>query len=114
VYFYDLGVRNSIINNFNGLDNRSDVGGLFENWCILERTKALHNANTHKPHQYFWRNYAQKEVDYLEEQNGKLNAFECKFTNAKITKYTSILKDLPVKNITLVTQGTLGAFLNFA
>jgi predicted AAA+ superfamily ATPase len=111
VYFYDLGVRNSIINNFNALENRNDVGGLFENWCILERTKALQNTHTHMPKQYFWRTYAQKEVDYLEELNGTLNAYECKFTNTKIAKYESILKELPVKTITLVTQGNLSDFL---
>ncbi len=111
VYFYDLGVRNSIINNFNDLENRNDVGGLFENWCILERTKALHNTNSQRPHQYFWRSYTQKEVDYLEEINGVLTAFEFKLNNQKIPSYKSILKELPLKQITLVTQGNLGNFI---
>jgi predicted AAA+ superfamily ATPase len=111
VYFYDLGIRNSIINNFNALENRNDLGGLFENWCILERTKSLWNLGRQKPNQYFWRSYTQKEVDYIEEIHGVISAFEFKFDTNRISKYTSILKELSVPKITLITKGNLRNFL---
>jgi len=111
VYFFDLGVRNSIINNFNRLENRNDVGGLFENWCILERTKTLHNVNSQKPRQYFWRSYTQKEIDYLEEINGVLSAFEFKFNSQKIPNYVRVLKELQLEKVTLITPGNLSGFI---
>ncbi len=77
-YFLDTGIRNALINNFNTLTLRNDVGQLWENYCVIERIK----RNAH--HQiyvnaYFWRTYDQKEIDYLEEMDGQLSAFECKW-----------------------------------
>lgn len=77
-YFYDNGVRNSLINNFNALRLRNDVGQLWENYLMIERRKTNHYqgrlANT-----YFWRTYDQKEIDCIEERGGKLNGFEFKW-----------------------------------
>lgn len=88
IYFYDLGVRNALIQNFNTLDVRGDKGGLWENFCVVERMKANHNrrrfVNT-----YFWRTYDQKEIDYLEEEGGRLRAFEFKFSLKTKTKIPS-------------------------
>jgi len=85
IYFYDLGIRNSLIQNFNPIALRNDIGGLWENFCILERMKSNHNKrrfiNT-----YFWRTYDQKEIDYIEEEGGKLKAFEFKFNPKAKTK----------------------------
>ena len=78
IYFYDLGIRNALIRNFNPLTLRSDVGGLWENFCIVERLKL--NANRrHFVNSWFWRTYDQKEIDYIEEEGGNLSAFEFKF-----------------------------------
>lgn len=78
IYFYDLGIRNSLIQNFNQLEIRNDRGALWENFCIAERIK--HNSNNHIfTNYYFWRTYTQKEIDYIEERNGKLFAFEFKW-----------------------------------
>jgi uncharacterized protein len=79
VYFIDIGLRNSIIKNHNDLAHRNDVGGLFENFWILERIKyqSNHKILTNK---YFWKTYGGIEVDYIEEANGALHAFECKYT----------------------------------
>lgn len=78
VYFYDLGVRNALISNFNPLELRQDVGALWENFFISERLKFNHNrrrnANT-----YFWRTYDRYELDYVEEEGGRLLGFECKW-----------------------------------
>ena len=84
IYFYDCGIRNALIRNFNSLDLRSDVGALWENFCITERMKANQRKDL-SPNQYFWRTYSQKEINYLEDQDGKLSAFEFKW-NKKKTK----------------------------
>ena len=85
IYFYDLGIRNAIIQNFNPMILRNDTGGLWENFCILERKKINHNkrkfVNT-----YFWRTYDQKEIDYIEEEGGKLKTYEFKFNPKAKTK----------------------------
>ena len=78
VYFCDLGVRNALINNFNPLEMRSDVGALWENFFINERTKLNHNRCRHV-NTYFWRTYDGAEIDYLEEAGGQLVGFECKW-----------------------------------
>lgn len=85
IYFYDTGIRNSIIQNFNDLSLRNDIGGLWENFCIAERMK--YNQNSRRfVNTYFWRTYDQKEIDYIEEINGRLTCFEFKYNPAKKTK----------------------------
>ncbi len=78
VYFYDLGIRNALIKNFNSLSIRNDVGALWENFCIIERMKKNHYNDVFANY-YFWRNYAQKEIDFIEERDGKLFVFEIKW-----------------------------------
>lgn len=77
-YFYDNGVRNSLILNFNPLNLRSDLGQLWENFLMIERRKANQvagrSANT-----YFWRTYDQKEIDCIEERGGRLYGFKFKW-----------------------------------
>ncbi|MBD3232015.1 AAA family ATPase [Candidatus Dependentiae bacterium] len=85
VYFYDLGVRNSLIQNFNSLKLRNDVGALFENFCIVERLK-FNNYNDFFVNSYFWRTYTQKEIDYLEESQGELRTYEFKWNPNKNPK----------------------------
>lgn len=77
IYFYDLGIRNSIINNFNIMDSRNDSGQLFENFCILERMK-YREYNMIHANQYFWRTYEGAEIDLVEEMQGSLFAYEIK------------------------------------
>jgi uncharacterized protein len=90
-YFIDIGIRNSIIKNHNSITNRNDIGGLFENMFIMERIKQ--HANTQIfCNTYFWRTYKDIEVDYIEEKNGLLTAFECKYTN-RPSKGLQILMD---------------------
>lgn len=91
VYFYDLGIRNSLISDFNKLENRQDVGALFENFCITERIKQM-QANREFGNLYFWRSYLpNKEIDFIEERDGKLFAYEFKWNpkasgNARLPK----------------------------
>lgn len=81
VYFYDTGLRNAVINQFNPVNLRNDTGQLWENWFISERMKYLNNSDKYV-NRFFWRTLAQQEVDYIEEADGMITAFECKW-NAK-------------------------------
>ncbi len=84
IYFYDLGVRNALIGNFNLLEARNDVGALWENFLVVERFKR--NAYQNRLVQpYFWRTYTGAELDYVEEQNGQLAGFEFKYSR-KVTQ----------------------------
>lgn len=84
IYFYDLGIRNAIIQNFNKLDLRQDAGGLWENFCIIEKLK-YNQANNIFVNQYFWRMYSGQEIDYIEEHDEKLDGYEFKYNSkAKI------------------------------
>ncbi len=77
-YFCDLGIRNALINNFNSLSRRADIGELWENYLVLERIK---KQEYHKirSNNYFWRTYDQKEIDWVEEREGRLFGYEFKY-----------------------------------
>ena len=87
-YFYDLGIRNSLIKQFNPLNLRSDLGQIWENWILLERLKYRSYTNFHA-NQYFWRTHTQKEVDLIEEYDGILHGIEIKWRagSAKHSSY---------------------------
>jgi len=87
IYFYDLWIRNMILNNMTKPENRTDIWWLWENFLIIERMK----KNTYSDkylNKYFWRNYNKQEIDYIEEYDGKIHAFEFKWwnKNSKIPK----------------------------
>ena len=82
-YFYDLGIRNILINNLNPLNARNDVGALWENFLVVERLKKLH-FDRRGFNIFFWRTYSGTEIDYIEERQGKLSAFEFKFNSSKV------------------------------
>mgnify|MGYP003590448440 FL=1 len=84
-YFYDNGIRNALIANFNGPELRQDVGALWENFVAAERIKALHYRMLNRTC-WFWRTAAQKEVDWLEEGDGRLTASEFKWNPHKTVK----------------------------
>jgi len=78
IYFYDVGIRNAVINNFSPLDKRDDLGALWENFIIVERMKYREYRRI-EANQYFWRTYDGSEVDLVEEREGKLYGFEFKW-----------------------------------
>jgi predicted AAA+ superfamily ATPase len=80
IYFYDNGIRNMIINNLNNLDLRTDKGALWENFLIAERFK-LQQYNQLYSNNYFWRTVQKQEIDFVEESNGKVTAYEFKWKN---------------------------------
>jgi predicted AAA+ superfamily ATPase len=101
VYFWDLGIRNSIIHNFQPLHLRDDFGALFENFFIAERLKFLAYTKQ-KANVYFWRTYDQQEIDYIEESNGQLTAFECKWNPNKKVRLPKIFVQT-YQNVTFKT-----------
>lgn len=85
IYFYDNGIRNALISNYNPLSMREDIGALWENFLITERKKYLLN-NQEQANTYFWRTTQQQEIDYIEEKEGKIFAFEFKWNARKKPK----------------------------
>jgi len=81
-YFYDNGIRNAVIRNFNRLDFRTDKGELFENYLMAERIK-LNSYTNRRVNYYFWRTYDQQELDLVEEESGNLRGYEFKWNSKK-------------------------------
>ena len=110
IYFCDLWIRNSIINDFNILENRNDIWNLWENFLIIERIKNNNYFNKFW-NNYFWRTYNQQEIDYIEEFNWNLNCFEFKWWNKKV-KFPKLFSEMyPKNNFKLINQETFLDFL---
>ena len=112
IYFYDNGIRNALIGNFNSVEARSDVGALWENFLISERLKLLHN-HERWVQRFFWRTTEQQEVDYVEEEEGELSAFEFKWnraTKAKISKTFS--NTYPNATTTIISPENYESFIS--
>ncbi len=111
IYFYDTGVRNAILQNFNPLSLRNDVGALWENFLIAERLK-YNTYNKRYVFQYFWRNYYGQEIDYVESENGQLSAFEFKWNERKKSKVPqSYAKIYPDSTFSIINRTTFNEFL---
>jgi len=103
-YFYDVGIRNAIIKNFNILQNRNDVGQLWENYLIVERMKKQEYQKI-IGNNYFWRTYDQQELDWLEEKAEELSAFEFKWNaNKKVKIPTAFGKAYTDANFEVITK----------
>lgn len=85
IYFYDNGVRNMVIGNFNPIEIRNDKGALWENFLISERVKQIEYKES-LVHTYFWRTKQQQEVDFVEENGGKVFGYEFKWNKKKFQK----------------------------
>lgn len=84
-YFFDLGIRNAVISQFNSLDLRQDIGQLWENFLAVERLKKQEYKSIHA-NNYFWRTWDGQEVDWVEMRNGALHGYEFKWANTKKVK----------------------------
>ncbi len=94
VYFYDLGIRNALIDSFNPLEIRQDAGAIWENFILVERMKK--NAySDYFSKNYFWRTYSGAEIDYVEVKDGALHGYEIKWQNNKIKQPKSWLETYP-------------------
>lgn len=109
-YFYDNGIRNTIMNNFAPINLRLDKGALWENFMLSERLK----YNTYQmnfPNTYFWRTHDQAEIDYLEERDGILHAYEIKWQKQKIRFPESFRKAYPDHKTHLINQNNFEDFI---
>ena len=111
IYFYDNGIRNALIGNFSAIETRTDTGALWENFLISERLKLLHN-NERWTQRFFWRTREHREVDYIEEEDGILRAFEFKWSktrNARVSKTFS--NAYPNAEISIITPDNYESFV---
>ncbi len=112
IYFYDNGIRNAIIANFQPLDLRKDVGVLWENYLLSERLKYL-KYNNIWVNRYFWRTKQQQEIDYIEESDGILNAFEFKWKSQKKLKPSATFTNAyPDSEFKLITTDNYFSFIS--
>lgn len=110
IYFFDTGIRNAVIGNFNPLTLRTDTGALWENFLIAERMKLLGN-NRIRAGMHFWRSVTQTEVDYVEVRAGQIRAFEFKWNpKAKKTKPRAFLNSYDAE-LTFIDRDTFTAFV---
>lgn len=112
IYFWDLGIRNAVIGNMAPLENRNDVGALWENFLITERMKKNSYSGSFAQ-SYFWRTKDQSEIDYLEELDGSLSSYEFKWNPSKSrTKCPeSFTKAYPVSTYNVITPDNIEEFL---
>lgn len=109
-YFWDNGIRNALINNFNPLNLRDDVGELWENYLIIERLKKQEYKNLYS-NNYFWRTWDKKEIDWVEEREGKLYGYEIKWGKTKIKPPTDWLKTYPNARFQTLTKENYLSFI---
>jgi len=113
IYFYDVGIRNSIIQQYHSIDMRMDneKGALWENFIIVERLKFL-QSNMLQPKLYFWRTHDQQEIDFIEEMDGRLVGYEFKWQSKKKRKKPQIFLDTyPNSEIHFVDTDNFESFI---
>lgn len=111
VYFYDNGIRNALISNFSPIEIRTDTGALWENFIISERLKFA-EYNDVWSNRYFWRTKEQNEIDYIEERDGTLYAYEFKFNPKKKVKIpNSFLQNYPTAVCKEITPENMEDFI---
>jgi predicted AAA+ superfamily ATPase len=113
IYFFDNGIRNSVIGQFAPIETRLDKGALWENYLISERVK--YNAYTNRwISTYFWRTQDQQEIDYLEESDGLFEAFEFKWSEKRNPKFSkSFLNNYSVSGTKLIHSGNYQSFIGY-
>lgn len=111
-YFYDNGILNALTGNFTPVENRQDIGVLWENFCMSERVK-FNEYSMQKFNLYFWRTYDGAEIDLIEEKNGKLAAFEFKWKQKrKISIPAGFSEKYNVKEMKIITSENLHELIN--
>ncbi|MFH0803216.1 MAG: ATP-binding protein [bacterium] len=102
-YFYDNGIRNAVISNFNGLALRNDVGQLWENFLFMERLKKRAYRSIHA-NAYFWRTWQKEKIDLVEEREGRLFGYEFKWSRTKAKPLKEWSQAYPDSELSLVTR----------
>jgi uncharacterized protein len=102
-YFWDNGIMNSLISNYNRLGLRDDIGRLWENYCISERIKYQRYKKI-SSNNYFWRTYDKKEIDLIEEREGKLYAYECKYSKKSVRPPKDFIDNYPGSEFSVINR----------
>ncbi|MCL2650708.1 MAG: ATP-binding protein [Candidatus Azobacteroides sp.] len=111
IYFYDTGIRNSLISNFSQIEMRDDRGALWENFLVAERMKKMH-YNEIWANSYFWRTKYQQEIDYIEEKDATISAFEFKWNVKKQPKINFAFRtSYNVENMQVISPDNVEEFL---
>lgn len=111
IYFYDNGIRNALIANFNQIENRADSGALWENFLVSERIKYL-EYNQKWVNYWFWRTKEQQEIDFIEESDGQLTAYEFKWNlKAKVKIPSSFHNTYPHAQFKVIDRDNFENFL---
>ncbi len=110
IYFWDTGIRNSLIRRFSLLDMREDTGALRENFVIAELLKSASNTNRF-PLSFFWRTKTQQEIDFVQDYNGQITAYEIKWNpNKKVSRPSSFVSTYnPIKHV--ITRSNRASYL---
>jgi predicted AAA+ superfamily ATPase len=110
VYFYDLGLRNALIQNFNPLHLRMDTEVLWENYFISEKVKCS-RINQRFTTPFFWRTYDGTSLDFLEEEGDRITAYKCSLQSKKWRKPKSFIRAYPNSELYQVTGENYQEFL---
>ena len=110
IYFYDNGVRNMLIGNFNSLDFRQDKGALWENFLVSERLKMLSYSQS-LSRSYFWRTTQQQEIDYIEVNGDAVSAFEFKWSSNKKIKLPKSFQETYQPSFSVISKENFREFL---
>jgi predicted AAA+ superfamily ATPase len=110
IYFYDNGIRNALIQNFNPTELRNDIGALWENFLISERLKRNHYFKQYT-NSYFWRTKQQQEIDYVEEKDGKIYGYEFKWNTSAKAKIPSLFAKTYDANVTVINRKNFREFI---
>jgi len=113
IYFYDCGIRNAVISNFNNLELRTDKGPLWENFLMSERLKSLRYAGK-RAKMHFWRTTDQREIDYIETEAESVRAWEMKWNPNAKTKTVSAFEKSYKTDIEILTPDNFSDFLEMS
>ncbi|PSR02032.1 MAG: ATPase [Bacteroidetes bacterium SW_11_45_7] len=110
IYFYDNGIRNAVIGGLQPLQNRNDTGALWENFLMSERRKLLQYRKKNAD-MYFWRTSQQQEIDYVEEEDGNLSAFEFKWNPKKKARFPKTFQNNYNATSQVITRNNFREFV---